>query len=120
MLGMGAAGVIIPSCIGGCSKDDDDNYRPTTVDFDIDLTSADNVVLTADGGFKSFSDKGVIVLNKGGNYYAVSSICPHEQKTLTYDVSSQRINCTNHRDQYFSITGVSEKQQTNDNLKVYT
>lgn len=81
-LGAGAALVITFPCLGGCSTDDGNDGNivttPTNVDFTIDLTSAEAVKLTNNGGF-ILKNLVVVVRNLEGNFIAASQICSHKQ-----------------------------------------
>lgn len=117
LLGLGTTGVVLSACTG-CIKASGGTSK--TVDITLDLTKSENAVLNQNGGYKLLSE-GILVAKtlNNGEYMAVQSNCPHEGYGLKYDSSTNKVNCTNHTDQFFSTAGVSEGQQTNTNLKVY-
>jgi Rieske Fe-S protein len=81
-LGAGAAFAITFPCLGGCSKDDENDGNivtpPTNVDFTIDLTSAEASKLANNGGF-ILKNLVVVVKNLEGDFVAATQVCSHEQ-----------------------------------------
>ncbi|MFD0796899.1 ubiquinol-cytochrome c reductase iron-sulfur subunit [Maribacter chungangensis] len=81
-LGAGAAFAITFPCLGGCSKDDENDGNivdpPTNVDFTIDLSASEAAKLSDNGGFIR-KNLVVIVRNLEGNFVAASQVCSHEQ-----------------------------------------
>lgn len=81
-LGAGAAFAITFPCLGGCSKDDENEGNivtpPTNVDFTIDLTSSEASNLENNGGFIR-KNLVVVVKNLEGNFVAATQVCSHEQ-----------------------------------------
>ena len=81
-LGAGAAFAITFPCLGGCSKDNENEGTivtpPTNIDFTIDLNSSEGAKLANNGGFilKHFV---VVVKNLEGEFVAATQICSHEQ-----------------------------------------
>ena len=81
-LGAGAAFAITFPCLGGCSKDNENEGTivtpPTNIDFTIDLNSSEGAKLANNGGFilKNFV---VVVKNLEGEFVAATQICSHEQ-----------------------------------------
>lgn len=109
-VGTGAAGLILFSCLGGCSKQSDGGQPPAgspaptprPVDFMLDLTLSRNAALANNGGFVYAN--GVIVAKAvGGEYIAVSQACTHQGTAVEYQ-TSDRFYCPNHGS-VFSKTG---------------
>ncbi len=81
-LGAGAAFAITFPCLGGCSKDEENEGNivtpPTNVDFTIDLTSSEASNLGSNGGFIR-KNLVVVVKNLEGDFVAATQVCSHEQ-----------------------------------------
>jgi len=116
LLGMGAAGVIIPTCMGGCSKDS--GASGPTVDFSVDLSNTTYSALKTKGGSYIHSSGVIIGYGTDGKYYAVQATCPHESGQISFNGSS--FPCSKHSDNIFSLSGVSNGRQTSSSLKTYT
>jgi cytochrome b6-f complex iron-sulfur subunit len=116
-LGVGAAAVLIPACIGGLAscKKSTATTAPSNVDFNVDISSGS---LATNGGFLVLN--GVLVARTlTGNFVAVSAACTHEGTVVNYSSATNNFICPNHGAK-FSIGGVVTQGPANTNLKLYT
>jgi cytochrome b6-f complex iron-sulfur subunit len=113
-LGIGAAALLIPACIGGltgCKKAD---ALPTNVDFTIDVSTG---ALASNGGY--LVHNGVIVARTtAGIFLAISAACSHQGTTINYNASGNNFICPNHGAQ-FSSTGAVTQGPANSSLAKY-
>lgn len=98
LIGVAGVSVAVINCLG-CGKGGEASASgvsgPTGVDFTLDLSSAANAALTANGGY--LVSNGVLVARTtAGAYIAVQQSCTHESYPLTYQGSNQRFYCNNH------------------------
>ncbi len=92
-MGLGAAGLFVMSCLGGCSKSG--STPVASSDFTIDLNAASSLPLKSLGGYIYMN--GIIVAQTlAGKYIAVSQSCTHEGITVTYDSTGDRFYCPAH------------------------
>ncbi len=93
LLGLSVGGMVVASCLGGCSQD---SVAPRSdVDFTLDLTDSANAALQNNGGF--VVRQGVIVARTvNGEFIAVSAACTHQGTTVQYQVNNNRFFCPNH------------------------
>jgi cytochrome b6-f complex iron-sulfur subunit len=118
-VGVGAAALIIPMCMGGLSSCKKTTATPTptpapTVDFTLDVSTG---ALSANGGYLVHS--GVIVARTNtGDFIAVSAACTHQGTTVQYDAANNYIVCPNHGAQ-FNLSGVVTLGPANKNLTQY-
>jgi cytochrome b6-f complex iron-sulfur subunit len=122
-VGVGAAALIVPLCLGGLSSCKKTTTTPAatptqtptpTVDFTLDISSG---ALSANGGYLVHS--GVIVARtNAGNFIAVSSACTHQGTNVQYDAANNYIVCPNHGAQ-FNLSGVVTLGPANKNLTQY-
>lgn len=96
LIGFGAAGVAMASCLGGCSKNaSSGTTAPSNVDFTLDLTDTANAALSKNGGY--IYKNGVIVARTlAGAYIALQQVCTHENISVTYQPNSHRFYCDGH------------------------
>ena len=101
-VGIGAAALLLPSCLvtlGSCTSN---NVTPvsSTIDFTIDISTG---ALAVNGG--SLVNNGVIVARTiTGDFLAVSAACPHAGTTILFQNSSTNFRCPNHGS-IFTATG---------------
>ncbi|MBL0012769.1 MAG: Rieske (2Fe-2S) protein [Flavobacterium sp.] len=120
-VGLGAAAVLIPACIGGlassCSNDDDDGDvtpAPTNVDFTLDITTG---ALATNGGY--LTKNGIVVARTNdGEFLAVSASCTHQGTNVKYVASANNFHCPNHGAD-FSSNGTVIDGPTSTNLTSY-
>ena len=117
-LGVGAAALLVPACIGGlagCKKSDSGSTTaPTTVDFNIDISTG---TLATNGGF--LVQNGILVAKTlTGTFIAVSAACTHQGTTVNYVSSSNSFLCPNHGAK-FSANGTVTQGPASTNLKQY-
>ncbi len=113
-VGVGAALLLIPSCIGGLTGCKKDNPTPTSVDFTLDVSSGP---LASNGGYLVHS--GIIVARtNSGNYMAVSAACTHEGTQVNYVASSNNFVCPSHGAKFDSSGSVTHGP-ANKNLTKY-
>jgi cytochrome b6-f complex iron-sulfur subunit len=114
-IGVGAAALLIPACIGGlagCGKSTP--AAPTSVDFTLDVSTGS---LAANGGYLVHS--GVLVARTTtGTFLAVSAACTHEGTSVNYSPSTNNFVCPNHGAK-FNSTGVVTQGPASTNLVKY-
>ncbi len=115
-IGIGAAFAITATCLGSCKKD---AVTPTgTVDFTLDLLSADNLKLNTFGGY-IIKNQVVVARTKDGNYAAATVICSHEgRQQIVYDVANNEYNCTAHQAR-FDLNGKGLNGNGSNGLTIY-
>ena len=134
LMGIGTGTMILASCLGGCTKDDDDDHETPTpasnVDFTLDLTQSANSALKNNGGY--MVTNGVIVAKTNlGTYIAVQKSCTHEQYNLVYQGDNKRFYCFNHGATFSEAGAVTngpatkslvtyKTQLTGNSLRVYS
>src|ERR1700747_2248647 len=99
-LGIGAAALLVPVCIGGLSSCKKKNPAPTNVNFTVDTSTG---ALASNGGF--IINSGVIVARtNSGTFIAVSAACTHQGAIVNYYASNNEFVCPQHG-AVFSSTG---------------
>jgi cytochrome b6-f complex iron-sulfur subunit len=89
--GQASAGLVIASCLGACSRDEENRE----LDFTLDLSSNDNAALQNNGGSRVVN--GVIVARTNtGDFIAVAARCTHQGTTVQFEANNQRFRCPNH------------------------
>ena len=115
-VGLGAAALLVPACVGGlssCSKTNN-NSAPTNVDFTLDISTG---VLASNGGH--LVQGGVLVARTlTGTFLAVSAACTHEGTNVNYNATGNNFICPNHGAQ-FSSTGSVTQGPAKTNLTQY-
>lgn len=98
--------LLAPSVLESCTKNNQNPFSPdqppSGKTITIDLNSADYAVLKNAGGSKLV--QGILVINTGSGYVALSSICTHQGCTVGYNSIANRIQCPCHGSE-FSTTG---------------
>ena len=117
-LGMGAAGLVLFGCLGGCEKDTVP-AAPTNVNLTLDLTSTSYSKLLTPGQF-AYTNNGIIVAQtNSGSYIAVSQYCTHQGVTVNYEATANDFYCSAHGSK-FSATGAVVNGPAGSPLKQYT
>lgn len=99
-VGLGAAALLVPACLGGlqgCKKASD---PPTDVNFSLDVSSGD---LSQNGGFV-IQDGVLVARSVYGTYIAVAAGCTHEGVELQYKADKNVFHCSRHGSE-FDMTG---------------
>jgi cytochrome b6-f complex iron-sulfur subunit len=117
-VGIGAAALLVPACIGGLAACGKSNTGvpavPTNVDFTVDVSSG---ALATNGGF--LVKNGIIIARtNSGTFLAVSAACTHEGTNVNFVANSNKFVCPNHNAQ-FSSTGVVTQGPATKNLTSY-
>ncbi|MEY5068297.1 MAG: hypothetical protein RLZ47_159 [Bacteroidota bacterium] len=117
-VGIGAAALLVPACIGGLAACGKSNTGvpavPTNVDFNVDVSSG---ALATNGGFLVMN--GIIIARTStGTFLAVSAACTHQGTNVNYLAGSNKFVCPNHGAQ-FSSTGVVTQGPATKNLTSY-
>lgn len=117
-IGVGAAGLVLFGCLGGCKKDTVPNAQ-SNVNLTLDLTTSAYEGLLKPGGF-AYTNNGIIVAQtKSGEYIAVSKYCTHEGLAVNYESTSNQFICSAHGS-IFGPTGTVLKGPAGSALKQYT
>jgi cytochrome b6-f complex iron-sulfur subunit len=112
LVGIGATGVFVTSCLSACKKE-----KNTNIDFTLDLSSSANSALAANGGY--IISQGVIVAKtSAGEYIAVSAACTHEGVNVQFQSSSNRFHCPGHGAN-FNTNGTVQNGPANSPLSKY-
>jgi cytochrome b6-f complex iron-sulfur subunit len=113
-IGIGAAALLVPACLGGLTGCNKSASAPTNVDFTIDVSTGS---LATNGGF--LVQNGVLVARTTtGSFLAVSAACTHEGTNVNYVSGSNSFNCPNHGAQ-FSSTGAVTRGPATSSLTKY-
>ncbi len=76
---------------------------PGSIDFTLDLTTPANAQLAAGKGFVYGANNQVLVAKtSAGAYVALQATCTHEGVTLTFNSSSNQVQCPRHGGTYNS------------------
>jgi cytochrome b6-f complex iron-sulfur subunit len=111
LMGKAAAGGVLATCFGACSKDTESR----DLDFTIDLSASENSALQANGGSRMVN--GVVVARTNdGEFIAVSARCTHQGTTVQFEGSNNRFRCPNHG-ATFGINGVVTNGPARANLQ---
>ena len=117
-IGLGAAGLVLFGCMGGCKKDTVP-AAPSNVNLTLDLTSTAYGGLLTPGEY-AYTNNGIIVAHtKSGVYIAVSQYCTHQGVTVNYTASSNKFVCPAHGS-IFESTGTVLNGPADLALKQYT
>jgi cytochrome b6-f complex iron-sulfur subunit len=100
----GGVMIIVPSVLESCNKDSSTNPggNPQPTEINLDLSLAENAALNNIGGSKIIQN--VLVVNLGGSFIALSSVCTHQGCTVGYNSTAGNIQCPCHGSVY-STTG---------------
>jgi len=93
--------LLVPSVLKSCTKDpapDPAGGGPAGKEINLDLAMADNSTLNTAGASKVV--QGIIIVNTGTSFIALSSVCTHEGCTVGYDSVSGTIKCPCHGSQF--------------------
>lgn len=94
-LGFGAGSLIISSCLGACGKSDSGSPAPAPtpgangkVDFNVDVSTNSDILS------KGWTiQNSIIIAKNGAAYIALSSVCTHQQSSVTYSPSNNTFPC---------------------------
>ena len=122
-LGMGAAGLVLFGCMGGCEKETVP-AAPTNVNITLDMTTTAYAKLLTPGQFAYTSNGIIVALTIGtttnpSKYLAVSQYCTHQGVTVEFLSGSSNFYCTAHNSR-FSSTGAVMSGPAGSALKQYT
>jgi cytochrome b6-f complex iron-sulfur subunit len=113
----GSVVIAVPTVLARCSTGS--SMTDTTqggANLTVDLSLSVNSALNSNGGSKVV--QGVIIINMGTGFVALSSICTHQGCTVNYDASSGRLVCPCHGS-IFSIEGSVVNGPALSPLQVY-
>ncbi len=117
-LGIGAAGLVLFGCMGGCEKESVP-ASPSNVNLTIDLTSTTYSKLLTPGQF-AYTGNGIIVAQTtSGDYIAVSQYCTHEGVTVVFESTKNDFYCSAHNSR-FNTSGAVQSGPAGSALKQYT
>jgi cytochrome b6-f complex iron-sulfur subunit len=101
----GSVLVLVPSVLESCSKDsavdpgtNPGGTPPAASKIDLDLSLAENSALNNAGSSKIVSN--ILIINLGGSFTALSSICTHQGCTVGYNKTAGDIECPCHGSVY--------------------
>ncbi|MBB4078691.1 nitrite reductase/ring-hydroxylating ferredoxin subunit [Lewinella aquimaris] len=118
-LGIGAAFALTATCLGGCSKEEDEAFTPTPstgIDFTLDLNATENAPLATDGGYV-VRNKIVVARTLTGDYVAATQQCSHEGN-LAVQLRNDEWYCTVHGARY-TLAGDGLNQFGSNGLTTY-
>jgi len=110
---------LVPVAITSCEDDgpDPDNSKnPDSNKLTVDLTNSKYSALGSAGG--SVSEGGIIIINTGDGFIALSSVCTHQGCQVTYNHSNQNLPCPCHGS-VFATSGSVLQGPANSPLKKY-
>ncbi len=108
-VGMGAAALLVPACMGGLSSCKKTDTNPTK-DFTVDVSSGS---LANNGGFM-VSNGVIIARTNSGSFLAVAAACTHEGTNINYNPSGNNFICPNHGAQFDSTGNVTQGPASNN------
>lgn len=94
--------IVLPMLITACEEDSIVDPNGNDNLLKIDLTDAQNSALVSSGGF--IIRNSVIIINSGGNYIALSSVCTHQGCQVSYNANDSNLPCPCHGS-LFSTSG---------------
>jgi cytochrome b6-f complex iron-sulfur subunit len=109
----------VPALLNSCEKatiSPDDGSNPNGNKLTIDLADNKYSALLSAGGF--YIEHGIIVINSGAAYIALSSECTHQGCQVSYSQSDDNLPCPCHGS-IFSTTGSVLQGPANTPLKKY-
>ena len=90
-------------CLDSCSPSSHSDPAPTSLDFTVDISLAENSTLQATNGF--LVKNGVIIVRLSATEFtALWRSCTHEGTPVDYQTSEQNFLCPNHLSK-FSLNG---------------
>ena len=109
---------VVPAAFTSCEKDpiDPDDNNPDNTNLTIDLTASKYSNLGSEGGF--VKEEGVIIINTGEGFIALSSICTHQGCMVSYDPGNDNLPCPCHGSVYSTSGSVLQGPAENP-LKKY-
>ena len=111
---------LLPVSLSSCEKNDPDqdnnNNNNTNGDLTIDLSQSAYSDLNDDGGYVITNN--IIIINSGGTFIALSSVCTHSGCTVGYSSASDNIICDCHNS-VFSTSGSVLQGPAGSPLKKY-
>ncbi len=113
-IGIGAAALLVPVCIGGLSSCKKKNTAPTNVDFTIDTSTG---ALASNGGFL-VKNSVIVARTNAGTFIAVSAACTHQGTNVNYNATNNLFVCPNHG-AIFDPTGAVIQGPATTNLTKY-
>ncbi len=108
-VGIGAAALLVPACMGGLSSCKKTDTNPTK-DFTVDVSSGS---LANNGGFM-VSNGVIIARTNSGSFLAVAAACTHEGTNINYNPSGNNFICPNHGAQFDSTGNVTQGPASNN------
>jgi len=96
--------IVLPTLITSCEEDPitDPNGNNGENLLTVDLTDGQNRALLSEGGY--IVQNNVIIINNGGSYIALSSVCTHSGCDISYNASNNNLPCPCHGS-LFSLSG---------------
>lgn len=116
LIGLSASSFVALNMLSSCNSDDSPT-APTNVDFTIDLDNPNYSYLKTKGKFL-VKDNVVVAHTIDDTYVALSAICTHESKRITYDDANNNFVCPKHQST-FSKEGKVKKGPAKKPLKQY-
>ena len=107
---------VVPSAITSCEKDSLDPDDNSNNNLNIDLTDDKYSNLGSEGGF--VKEDGVIIINTGTGFIALSSVCTHQGCLVAYDHDNSNLPCPCHGS-LFSTSGSVLQGPATSPLKKY-
>jgi len=110
---------VVPAAFTSCEDeltDPGDNNNPDGTTLKIDLSDDKYSALESDGGFVKV--EGIIVINTGDGFIALSSICTHQGCAVSYNHENKNLPCPCH-DSVFSTSGSVLEGPADSPLKKY-
>lgn len=117
----GTSVFILPISLSSCEKNDPEpdngsGNNDNNGDLTIDLSQSANSALNNDGGYVIKGN--IIVINSGGAFIALSSICTHQSCTVSYSAANDNLPCPCHGS-IFSKSGSVLQGPATSSLKKY-
>ena len=110
---------VVPSVFTSCEDevvDPNQNNDPNANELTIDLTQAKYDDLGSEGGFVVVES--IIIINAGGGFLALSSVCTHSGCTVSYNHGAGNLPCPCHGS-VFSTSGAVLNGPAASPLKKY-
>lgn len=113
---------LLPVALGSCEKtdpepDNNNNNNSNNGDLTIDLSQSAYSDLNDDGGYVITNN--IIIINSGGTFIALSSICTHSGCAVTYSAANDNLPCPCHGS-IFATSGSVLQGPAGSPLKKYT